>query len=211
MEWFRHDAMLIPHPSETKDRIIAVRETTKKLRHAVLSFDVKERLSILADSIVHLGYGRVRIYRATGKIEFGARPLLQDMRLRMLQDTEKKPWGLKPTRLKMFICAEHLKEKDGTLTESIDTEYRLDPASRLRICQEPPWIDVPIFLDSEFVGWLAVDTVGATRRELGMIDIQKLAPFREELRQRWVGSRQQRAMFETNPCRGSRGSSKCAR
>ncbi len=191
LEWFRHDAMPVRRfSSSSLNRVMAVRETTQKIEHSEINLNVKERLGILAASVVHYGYGRARIYRATGRdrirCEAAATRYSQEDDLQYKDEAI----GFETEASNNIYVRRALDEVHGTLVESIDADG-LDPASRMNIRQEPPWIDIPIWREQggeqDLVGWLSVDLVGLPNRTLSKLDIDKLRPFREEIQRTIIG------------------------
>jgi CheY-like chemotaxis protein len=182
LEWFLHQTLPIKASGTGRERVIAVRETTQRIDDDRVTASESEKIDAIAASIVHLGFGRSRIYRALtpGRIKcIGVAtgyPREEDEAYR------RRALGFDSDESKNSFIGRALKERRGTLVESVAAEQPLDPASSMNIDQQAPWIDLPVWDEEELVGWLSVDTVGARTRTLAPADIERLRPYAEAVR-----------------------------
>lgn len=180
LRWFRHEAL--PVRRLDSDRVIAVRETSQRIESRGLELSENEIINAVATSILHQGYGRVRIYRAIQPSQIRC----DAVATRYLEDRDREyrsgAVGFTTDAANNPYVARALEERTGSIVRSLDSQIGIDAASKLKIEQKAPWIDLPIWRNDELVSWLSVDLEGTRRSDLGEEDLERLRPFGHEIR-----------------------------
>lgn len=174
-----HAVPLLARGVAAHRRVIAVKKTSQPLGPRVHALDRARRLRLIARGIVQDGFGRARIYEVR-----------QGGRLRCVGAAAGPDRTADEQYQSTAVGYETSLETNATAKAAFDARRPivvgkaggLAVGTEIELGLEPPWIDYPIFLDGQLLGWLGVDVAGAERRELGERDIEALRPFAAEVR-----------------------------
>lgn len=170
----------------SEKRVIAAKKATVKLEGAVKQMEFEERLRCIAQCIVLLGYGRARIYKASGGGHLKCIAAAAGPNSKADESYRRKTIGFETEISQNQSAQQALGEIKGTLFTELNERLDGSKAMAGHLQLKAPWIDFPIWdvkMDQKIlVGWLGVDIVDGQKNELSQDDIHSLWPITEEIR-----------------------------